>query len=1079
MNLSFQINSLHDFNTVASKVIPNYYGLNPHNKTINIQTNDIDKEIELINFYNPSYFYIKNNPNNISIDYNNYYFKIYFDEHSFNGKLMGLDLSNSTIELTNNNTSFKLSESKGLTYKLSKEEKRQKGTNISFYIEGYNSIRNTTLSRLIAEKALYIFNLTIYNNNYSFCLNEILPYYYFNESSMSYYICYNLTKEEIIENISIIMQDIEIGKKYKIKGNDITIYIFPLNYTHLYSLNDLNFSQCENTIRKYYNLSSQDKITFLEIEMDNNSLNNQTLYTAYHNNDHSLDLLRCNSSNMIISKSSKFPSLYSIQPIFPLDNYFPTTYIYTTYIDTTIIYTTYIDTPITYTTHIDTTYIEANNIDTTYMANNSKNRSINILSSFGNKTKEELLKNLSSLIKEITIGESYEIQGDDYNIKIRPTNVSYLSSTTHVNFEKCEKFLRYYYNISESKYITFMQLEVYNTNSKILINKVEYQAYDNNKEPLDLSLCYDKNIKIVHSIKSSSLFDIISATSFKELGIDIFNIKDSFFTDVCHSYSNLKNDMTLKDRIIEIFQNFSLCEEDCSYDEINLVNMTITCDCRVKTNISLDNITENLMKYEEKSTNFQIIKCYNLFFSPKGKSFNIGFWIFLILVTAHIPLLIIYFYKGIKPIKEYIFHEMIEFGYINKKDNKVLDKRHTNKEGISRSSTKVVKKIGKKNSDKVIGEKNEPPKNKNHKIKIKNVVDETTRKDLVDKNNILNLNLNLNLNNQNIIPIKINRNNSYNNINSKIKKSQKTKKGKNISKLPTGENLKKNERKKRNRKISNKSLITEEKSNNIYNFNIININLNDKEKTYVPKESKQILNNYTFKQAIKHDYRSICLIYYIILLSKQAIFHAFLFKSPLELFSLRLCLLIFIYSSDLALNALFYLDDKISEKYHYARSFFLFAFSNNITVILLSTLVGFFFMTLFTNLSNSTNEMRNVFREEEEKLIKDKKYNVSEKRKKEIVKKIEKILKKFKIKMIVLVIIEFSLMLFFWYYVTVFCHVYNSTQYSWLFDSFLSILSRSVFDFLYPLGLEKLYRMAVESNVYCLYKIVVFLYSFA
>ena len=81
--------------------------------------------------------------------------------------------------------------------------------------------------------------------------------------------------------------------------------------------------------------------------------------------------------------------------------------------------------------------------------------------------------------------------------------------------------------------------------------------------------------------------------------------------------------------------------------------------------------------------------------------------------------------------------------------------------------------------------------------------------------------------------------------------------------------------------------------------------------------------------------------------------------------------------------------------------------------------------------------------------------------------------------MIVLVIIEFSLILFFWYYVTVFCHVYNRTQYSWLFDSFLSILSRSVFDFLYPLGLAKLYRMAVESNVYCLYKIALFFYSFA
>ena len=153
----------------------------------------------------------------------------------------------------------------------------------------------------------------------------------------------------------------------------------------------------------------------------------------------------------------------------------------------------------------------------------------------------------------------------------------------------------------------------------------------------------------------------------------------------------------------------------------------------------------------------------------------------------------------------------------------------------------------------------------------------------------------------------------------------------------------------------------------------------------------------------------------------------------------------------MALNALFYLDDKISQKYHYAKGLFLFAFSNNITVILLSTFVGFLFMTLFTNLSNSSNEIRNVFRAEEQKLIKNKKYIVTDKRKKEIKIEIEKILKKFQIKMIILIIIEFLLMLFFWYYVTAFCHVYNSTQYSWLFDSFLSILSRSFIDFMAPI----------------------------
>ena len=224
--------------------------------------------------------------------------------------------------------------------------------------------------------------------------------------------------------------------------------------------------------------------------------------------------------------------------------------------------------------------------------------------------------------------------------------------------------------------------------------------------------------------------------------------------------------------------------------------------------------------------------------------------------------------------------------------------------------------------------------------------------------------------------------------------------------------------------------------------------------------------------------RSLCRIYYIYLLAKQSIFHAFLYKSPLELFPLRFCLLIFIISSGLALNAIFYFDDKISEKYKYTKSLFLFAFSNNITVILLSTFIGFVLLTLFTKLSNSSNQIRDIFKGEEEKMKKDKKYIVNDVRKKEIQKEIGYILKKYKIKSIVLIVIESILMLFFWYYVTAFCQVYSGTQISWIWDSFLSILSRIVIDLLLSLAFAKLYRLAVESNINCLYKISLFFYSF-
>ena len=152
--------------------------------------------------------------------------------------------------------------------------------------------------------------------------------------------------------------------------------------------------------------------------------------------------------------------------------------------------------------------------------------------------------------------------------------------------------------------------------------------------------------------------------------------------------------------------------------------------------------------------------------------------------------------------------------------------------------------------------------------------------------------------------------------------------------------------------------------------------------------------------------------------------------------------------------------------------------NNNITIILLSTFIGFIFLTLFTNLSNSIYKIRDVFRNEEEKMRKNKKYYLTEKRKEEIYLEISNILKRHKIKTIILVFIEFSLLLFFWYYVTAFCHVYSSTQISWLFDSFLSMLSRLVIELLLSLLFAKIYRIAVESNTFCLYKIVLFFYSF-
>ena len=184
-------------------------------------------------------------------------------------------------------------------------------------------------------------------------------------------------------------------------------------------------------------------------------------------------------------------------------------------------------------------------------------------------------------------------------------------------------------------------------------------------------------------------------------------------------------------------------------------------------------------------------------------------------------------------------------------------------------------------------------------------------------------------------------------------------------------------------------------------------------------------------------------------------------------------------SCDLALNALFYFNDNISKKYHNASNLFLFTFNNNITIIIYSTLISYFILTLLSKLSNSSNAIRNIFRNEEYKMKKNKNYTYNEKIKIKLFYNLENILKKFKLKIFILIFIEIISILFFWYFVTAFCHVYSSTQTSWILDSFLAILSRFILEIIFGFLFAKLYCIAVASNIKTFYDILLCIYNFS
>ena len=270
-----------------------------------------------------------------------------------------------------------------------------------------------------------------------------------------------------------------------------------------------------------------------------------------------------------------------------------------------------------------------------------------------------------------------------------------------------------------------------------------------------------------------------------------------------------------------------------------------------------------------------------------------------------------------------------------------------------------------------------------------------------------------------------------------------------------------------------------EENDNKFVINLININLNEKDdRDAIPNESNIILNNYTYEEAVEYDKRPFFKIFYIFLITKEVIFHTFLYKTPLELISIKICVLIFILSSNFAFNAFFYFNSFISKKYRYTKGLFYFTFKNGIIIIIFSCLINFIILILITKISNSTYNIRKIFKKEEDKLKSDKNYNISEKRKEEIRKEIEEILKKYKIKIIALFVVDIIVLFFYWYYVTAFCHVYTNTQISWILNSFLSIIFCFILQCIFCFLLAKLYRISLDSNIEFLYRAIMFLYNF-
>ena len=531
------------------------------------------------------------------------------------------------------------------------------------------------------------------------------------------------------------------------------------------------------------------------------------------------------------------------------------------------------------------------------------------------------------------------IKGDGFIVQIYPLDDPPLedSSISSIDISQCELLLRREFDIPPSESLIIAKYDI--INSTALINQVEYKVYRSDGTELPLTLCNSVNVDISYPLNSEfkDEIDFLSAQKYNEEGIDVFNSNDPFFSDPCYVYQINGSDVVLSDRREEIYQNVTLCENNCRYDGIDYAKKRIQCACETKEEIKLikddyKELQNNNMKFmnEIVSTNLYLSKCYNVFISCSNWVFNIGFWFMLAVIALQWVTVIVLIATNLNT----LYSAMNKYQWSNPPSEDFFEK---------------------------------------YLFKSPKLIDDD----------------------------------SYD----KLKKSTE------------------------NNKIEKENFIIDE----LYIRQPIDI------------------DNYPFHLAINADRRNCFVIFIKILKEKYIFFRAIFTKSKYELISLNLSMCFFYMGVVFSLNAIFYNDDSISERYHNNGKLSLLA---NALRSLYSFLLSFVLLKIASFLKYYA-PLFDVFVIE---------INCSDTLGKYFNKGIYIVKRKLVIFYIVVILVS----LFFWYYLTIFCYVYNSVQVSWFTGGWISMAMSLMIVILYAMIYAILKVIAVRCKNRKLYNFLLY-----
>ena len=682
---------------------------------------------------------------------------------------------------------------------------------------------------------------------------------------------------------------------------------------------------------------------------------------------------------------------------------------------------------ITQTETLQSTILEDKCLNGTELKDSCKNLTDNKINF---KIKEEVLSSYAQHAEmKVYKTEKYSVQVSDTRTELGGLNL--FNNIPVIDLGDCEKKLREANNIPQDKALIIIKLDKKEGSDENSAKSkyLEVDVYDPiTFQKLNLSVCDNTTVDLYVPLEMSEKQEEIYTNLIDE-GYEPLNLRDKFYRELCTPYTSENGtDVLLDEReefVYSTMANESTCYGNCEYVSYSLDTKYMKCECPVNDtyttldvkHISGNNIYMSFMSVF-KSTNYKVMICYNLVFNFKIFCHNYGSILSLICFIVYLIFMVVYCSKQISPLKVHI-SKLI---FIETEKAEELNTRIVS--DIKKEKTMTFKEKSKLKPTKRKSIKNPPKHTKTRKIE--NESDE---------------------NNKNTEEIEF-----VNIPNPKRTKKRKSTRGTRhrSTKLSTNivDEVSQNDLENKNNKKKNNGIVINSKA--------ANNETKEVKRKYEDLDMYE-LNNLDYDEACEIDNRGFCKTYWSVLMREHIVLFTFFACYDYNLFYIKIERFFLLICTQMTINGLFFIHESMHRKY---------TNGDDLTFIekipqLLFTLIGGHIIEVILCFFSMTDV--NVY--EIKSLPKEEKNG----------EKVINIIDKMKRKLAWFFAVTFILFLFYWYFISAFCAVYQNTQTIFLRDSGISILTSFIDPFIIY-GITTLLRLislslCCKKKLGCIYKL--------